>query len=241
MQALHLDESGVLLDVGCGPGTLTLLLAPYVAQAIGVDADPDMLAEASRLADQQHLRNVVWRQLRAEELPADLPAPRVVTFAQSFHWMVRPQVAAAVRAMLTAGGVMVHVGATTDHGIDSDGQLPHPRPPRQAITTLVERYLGASPRAVQSVLAGRKPGDEDDIFRAAGFEGPQRIEIPGRVVERTTDEVAASIYSVSASTPHLFGERLAAFDAELRRLLAISNDNGLFSEEMRSITLSLWR
>jgi ubiquinone/menaquinone biosynthesis C-methylase UbiE len=35
----------VLLDVGCGPGSLTLLLAPYVSEAIGVDADGDMLGE----------------------------------------------------------------------------------------------------------------------------------------------------------------------------------------------------
>lgn len=37
--ALPLDGSEVLLDIGCGPGSLTLLLAPHVAEAIGVDAD----------------------------------------------------------------------------------------------------------------------------------------------------------------------------------------------------------
>lgn len=56
--ALELDGSGRLLDVGCGPGSLTLLLAPYFAAAIGVDADADMLTEAVRLAEQQQLRNV---------------------------------------------------------------------------------------------------------------------------------------------------------------------------------------
>jgi 2-polyprenyl-3-methyl-5-hydroxy-6-metoxy-1,4-benzoquinol methylase len=34
---LRLDGSGRLLDVGCGPGSLTLLLAPHVAHATGVD------------------------------------------------------------------------------------------------------------------------------------------------------------------------------------------------------------
>src|SRR4051812_47543397 len=87
---LGLDGSGRLLDVGCGPGSLTLLLAPHVEQAIGLDADADMLAAAARLADQKQVRNVAWRQLRAEALPADLPPMRVVTFAQSFHWMDRP-------------------------------------------------------------------------------------------------------------------------------------------------------
>lgn len=47
VSALRLDGSGWLLDVGCGPGSLTLLLAPHFEQAIGVDADADMLSEAA--------------------------------------------------------------------------------------------------------------------------------------------------------------------------------------------------
>src|SRR3954451_9277989 len=71
--ALDLDGSGRLLDVGCGPGSLTLLLAPHFAEAIGVDADAAMLDEAARLAQDRLVGNVRWRHLRAEELPADLP------------------------------------------------------------------------------------------------------------------------------------------------------------------------
>ena len=241
-RALPLDGSGILLDVGCGPGSLTLLLAPWVAAAIGVDADADMLIEASRLAAEQQVSNVTWRHLRGEALPADLPRPQVVTFAQSFHWMDRPRVAAAVRQMLTPGGALVHVGATTHQGIDGDQELAHPRPPREAVVRLVQRYLGPQPRAGQGPARPLgTPGDENDIYRSAGFEGPQQLEVPGRVVERTTEEVAASVYSLSSSAPHLFGDRLGEFDEELRRLLADASNDGLFSEQMDSIALSIWR
>jgi SAM-dependent methyltransferase len=239
--ALRLDGSGRLLDVGCGPGSLTLLLAPYFAEAVGVDADADMLAEAARLAERQGIGNVSWRHLRGEDLPADLAPVRVVTFAQSFHWMDRPRVAAAARSMLTPGGAVVHVHATTHEGVDADVELPHPRPPRQAVARLVERYLGTERRAGRGVLLPRRGGDEDAVYRAAGLTGPQRLEVADRTVDRTTEEVAASIYSLSSSTPHLFGDRLSEFDAELRELLQAASDGGLFSERMRSVAVDIWR
>lgn len=239
--ALGLDGSGRLLDVGCGPGSLTLLLAPYFTEVIGVDADPDMLDEANRLADQQQIRNARWRRLRAEELPADLSPVRVTTFAQSFHWMDRTRVAAIVRGMLLPGGALVHVGATTHQGVEPEVLLQHPRPPREAISQLVRRYLGPQRRAGQGVLPSGTPADEDSVYRASGFAGPQRLDVPGRSVERTTEEIVASVFSLSGSAPHLFGDRLDAFDAHLRELLDSASADGWFSERMREITLSIWR
>ena len=241
--ALDLDGSGRLLDVGCGPGSLTLLLAPHFIEAIGVDADGAMLVEAARLAAAQQVHNVGWRHLRAEELPADLPPVRVVTFAQSFHWMERRRVASAVRTMLVPGGAVVHVSATTHEGISPDLVLPHPRPPRGAVAELVRHYLGPCRRAGQGVRRDvPSDGEEDAAYRAAGFSGPQRLDVPGRVVDRTPDQVAASVYSVSGSAPHLFGDRLAEFDAELRHLLIeAAGPDGRFSEQMRSTVLDIWR
>jgi SAM-dependent methyltransferase len=44
--------------VGCGPGPLTLLLAPLFAEAVGVDADGGMVAEAARSASAAGVTNV---------------------------------------------------------------------------------------------------------------------------------------------------------------------------------------
>jgi ubiquinone/menaquinone biosynthesis C-methylase UbiE len=134
---LGLDGTGTLLDVGCGPGSLTLLIAPNFVRAIGVDADQEMVDEAARQAAAYHVDNVLWRCMRAEDLPADLPPVDVITFAQSFHWMDRPRVAVAARRLLAPGGALVHVSATTHRGVATGEQ----DPPWDAITDLIETYL----------------------------------------------------------------------------------------------------
>ncbi len=50
VRSLNLDGKGRLLDVGCGPGTVTMLLAPLFEAVTGLDPDQEMLACASRAA-----------------------------------------------------------------------------------------------------------------------------------------------------------------------------------------------
>jgi hypothetical protein len=199
-----------------------------------------MIAEAGRLAVRAGVPNVRWQVLRAEDLPAGLGTFRLVTFAQSFHWMDRHLVAAAVRGMLEAGGTCVHVHATTHEGIETSRPLPHPQPPRAAIDDLVRRYLGPQRRAGQGVLPAGTAGREGEVYRAAGFTGPRRLELPGVVVERTADQVVAAVLSLSGSAPHLFGSRLPEFEADLRRLLHDTSPAGQFSQHMREIAVDLW-
>src|SRR4029453_14987761 len=71
-EGLGLDGRGEYLDVGCGPGSVTMMLAPSFERATGIDADADMVRVAEREARLAGITNVSWRCLRAEELPAGL-------------------------------------------------------------------------------------------------------------------------------------------------------------------------
>jgi SAM-dependent methyltransferase len=236
---LGLDGAGRLLDVGCGPARLTLLLAPLFERAVGVDADADMVAEARRQAADRGVLNTEFLHLRAEELPAGLGAFEVATFAQSFHWMDRARVAAIVREMLVPGGAWVHVHPRKTPG-DGD-ELPEPAPPHEQIEELVKAYLGPVRRAGRGLLPQGTPRDEEAIMIDAGFSGPTRLEVGGaRVLDRSEDEVVASVFSRSSSAPHLFGERLAGFEAELRGLLRGASPDGVFKERAREIELVIW-
>lgn len=159
--------------------------------------------------------------------------------------MDQPRVAATARRMLAADGALVHVHATTHQGIDTDEHLPHPRPPRVAITALIQQYLGTDRRAGQGVRpwpeARAEKNREEREYRAAGFQGPRRLRLPSRTVQRTIEQVRASVYSLSSAAPHLFGNHLDAFDAQLRSLLDQTAPARLFSERMREIIIDIWR
>jgi SAM-dependent methyltransferase len=229
---LALDGSGRLLDVGCGPGSLTLLLAPLFEVVVGVDPDAGMIAEAASQAALRGVGHARWVTLPAEALPADLGVFRVATFAQSFHWMDRETVAGAVRSMLEPGGSWVHVSATTHEGVEHAADLPFPSPPRAEIAELVFEYVGPTRRAGIS--------GEDDALVAAGFSGPRRVIVRGHVHERSEDEVVASVFSLSWAAPHLFGERTREFETDLRALLRRTSPDGRFAERARDVELVIW-
>ena len=238
--ALSLDRTGRLLDVGCGPGSVTLRFAHLFAAVVGLDADPGMLAEGTRLAAERGVANASWVQMRAEELPGGLGHFRVVTFAASFHWMDRNTVASTVRGMLDPGGVLVHVDNRHQDGTDAL-DADDPPPPTAEILALKQRYLGERRRAGQGFFPG-PIGQEELVFRAEGFTGPEMVVVPdGRMLVRSIDEVVAVTLSDSSSTPHLFGNRLPEFERDLRALLAAASPKGRFAVRLPDNQLKIWR
>ncbi|MFD7164631.1 class I SAM-dependent methyltransferase [Streptomyces violascens] len=239
---LGLDGRGRLIDVGCGPGTLALSLGPLFREVVGVDPDSGMIAEATRQAAVCGMGTKArWVRARAEELPAGLGTFRVASFGQSFHWMDRGLVAAAIRGMLRPGGALVHISDLKSETPSLHG-LPHPPAPYAAIEELVRRYLGPVRRAGRTVLPNGTPGDEAVVLARAGFAGPRRYVVPGgQALERTPADLVAWVFSMSYAAPHLFGERRDAFEADVRRLLQEVSPSGRFSERQPSTEVFVWR
>ncbi|MGI5401427.1 class I SAM-dependent methyltransferase [Streptomyces sp. CA-135486] len=231
---------GRLLDVGCGPGTVTLALAPYFAEVVGLDPDPDMLAAARRRAEHLGVQNASWAEARAEDLPAGLGVFRTVLFAQSFHWTDRDRVATTAFEMIEPGGYFVHMSDLKEPPA-TPALLPHPAPPFERISVLVRAYLGEVRRAGQGVLRYGTQSGERAILERAGFEGYQRLLVPsGVVVERSIDDIVAWVYSRSDSAPHLYGDRLDEFERDLRALLHEVSPDGVFAEHLPDTEIWFW-
>ena len=223
-----LDGSGRLLDVGCGPGILTVELAPSFDEAIGLDPDADMLAEGARRAHEAGIDNIHWVEAVAEDIPGlDLGRFRLVTFGQSFQWTDQVAVAEAVYDILEPGGALALVVHTVEGRAEPEGPG-YPPIPHVEIRKIIRRYLGPRRRAGQGLRPDTFERYADALVRTR-FGAPRSVFAPGRPdIVRDVDGVLAGFLSMSFAAPHLFGDRLGAFEADVRALLAERSPSGLF-------------
>jgi hypothetical protein len=156
------------------------------------------------------------------------PGPyRLVTFGQSFHWTGEQRVAETVLRHARTGGVL----ALIVHTVTGRPRPPDPGVPaipHDEIQALVEKYLGSSRRAGQGTAPQRTHRFEDVLARTR-FSVPQQFFVPGIPdLLRDSESVLSGYLSLSSSAPHLFGDCLDDFAAEVRALLADRSAEGLF-------------
>lgn len=227
-EELVLDGGGRLLDGGCGPGILTVRLAHLFEDVVGLDPDPAMLDEARRAAAELGVANIRWVRARAEDLPEAAPGPyRLVTFGQSFHWTDEARVAETVYDMLEQGGSL----ALIVHSVQGRPVPPSPGwppIPHDEINALVEKYLGTDRRAGCGMAPARTHRFED-VLVGTRFGASREVFAPGIPdLLRDTESVLSGYFSLSYSAPHLYGDRVENFAAEVRRLLSSRSPEGIF-------------
>jgi len=97
-----LDPGWVVVDLGCGTGIVTEVLAPHVARVIGVDASSMQLKEARRRL--RDLDNVELRQAQLEALPLDSGSADAVVLVLVLHYVPEPRQALAEAARILRPG-----------------------------------------------------------------------------------------------------------------------------------------
>jgi ubiquinone/menaquinone biosynthesis C-methylase UbiE len=225
---LGLDGRGHLVDVGCGPGILSTMLAPYFERVTAIDPDGEMLAEGERYARSLGLSGIEWVQARAEDL-ADLglEGARLVTFGQSLHWTDRERVLEMVYDLLAPGGAVAVISHNPPHR-EAPAGPGHPRIPHAEIRALIAKYLGPQRRAGQGFAPFSDEYFQDNVANTR-FGAPRIVYAPGREdLVQGPDELLANFLSTSFAATHLFGERFDDFVADFYALLAEHTDTGKF-------------
>ena len=227
----RLDGAGRLLDLGCGTGQLTVPLARHVAEAVGVDPEPQMLLEAANRARESHVTNVVWAQGSSEDLPDEFGRFKLVTMGRSFHWMDRERVLTALDGMVDADGGVV---------MANDSCLVRPVTAWQrAVEGIQGSFL--SPTAL---AAGPTLADLDDSHEAVLARSP--FPNVHRVIHEftrswTVDRTIGYLYSTSLPLRRLLGDRRADFEREVAAAMLAIEPSGQFTEPVTLEVLTATR
>lgn len=93
-------DNRLAVDVGCGNGQLTQLLAPCFDSVVGLDPSADQIANA--IPNER----IDYRCARAEHLPLPDAGASLITAAQAAHWFDLPAFYREVRRIAAPGAVL---------------------------------------------------------------------------------------------------------------------------------------
>ncbi|TMS06512.1 Putative methyltransferase [Larimichthys crocea] len=99
------------VDVGCGSGQGTVLLAKHFTSVVGTDVSPAQVEVALQNAKEQ---NITYRQCVAEELPFSDSSVDLMTAMSAFHWFDRPRFLQEAHRVLKPRGCLALLNYTID-------------------------------------------------------------------------------------------------------------------------------
>lgn len=230
-----LDGTGRLLDLGCGTGQLTLPLAAHVDEAVGVDPDSEMLAEAARQSRVTGLTNVTWTQGSSADLGGEYGRFGLVTMGRSFHWMDRCRVLALLEDIVDDGGGLV---------IANDSCLVRPATHWQrAIERIQARFLPAD--FTPPVPPSGRAGDAGHLTHEEILGRSQFCRVDRRVYEFErvwmVEQAIGYLYSTSLPLRRTLGEQRTAFEHTVREELLTLDPSGRFAEPVALEVLTATR
>ena len=162
------------IDLGCGDGALTLEIARFADEVVGVDRNAALLARARSLCERRGARNATFVEGDVESLGFEDGSFDLAVMSQTLHCLEVPGKALAEAARVLAPGARLLV-------LDL---LPHTH--EWAREKLGHEHLGFAPEALKGLL------------KDAGFAGVEVERVPARPREPFRVALAIGLRSVPA-------------------------------------------
>jgi SAM-dependent methyltransferase len=214
-RAAGLQQGDAVLDLGAGPGLLSIPFAKAGMAVTAVDPEPGMLAELKEAAAGENV-TIDIRRGSSFDMPAGIGPFRLVTIGRAFHWMNRPATLEMLDGVTGEDGAIALVH--DDHPATVENIW------RGVLRDVADRYgRGDAPHVRETRAKGYR--SHESVLLDSRFSELERI---GVIVRRelTADDIVGLAHSLSALSPEKLGSRAQAFEAELREELArLSPDN----------------
>jgi ubiquinone/menaquinone biosynthesis C-methylase UbiE len=219
VQIVGLVPGDAVMDLGCGPGPLAILFAQAGMAVTAVDPEPAML-EAARNAAGVAGVAIQFHEGSSFAMPAGIGPFTLVTMGRSFHWMDREATLAALDSLVRPDGAVALFH--DEHPATAENKW------RRVLHDVANRYGRQESHHVKD-----RNGAEYRKHVSVLFESVfNRLEHAGIFIKRelTADAIVGLAFSLSTTAPQKLGERMAAFEKELREELAALSPSGQFVE-----------
>lgn len=224
-----LNGSQTILDLGTGPGTLALALAPYAAKIYAIDPEPEMLRIASARAAMQGLE---LKLILGDSFSLDpsIGSFDLVTIGRAFHWMDREKTLAALDGIIKRGGGIAFFWTR------------HPSLPEnewhQRYETILDAYRGRN--SVRETLRSPEWIPHESILLNSHFCDLERV---GIIERRLTplEKLVSRALSFSGTSSGMIAGRETAMAQEIRDTLSRYSNEGMISEVVESEALVAFR
>jgi SAM-dependent methyltransferase len=204
---LMTPPGGKVLELGCGTGELTRMVAPRAERVDAIDVSAPMLDRARTLSA-GHDENVRWIHDSAEEATLDGPYSLAIA-GDSLHWMTWDVVLPRLRTALGHGAPLAIVSA----------QIETPRWSSELLD-IIRRY---------SVMQDFEPYVLVDELRSRRlFEPLGETTIGPEPFERTVDQYIAALHATSGlASERMPPDDVDAFDQVVRDLVTPFAEGGV--------------
>lgn len=215
-----------VLDLGCGPGSLTLPLSRLCGTMIGIDPDRSMI-EAARASAQSLGLSIDFRVGSSFDLGDDLAPLDLVTIGRAFHWMDREETLKRLDRLVAPSGAVALVN-TELHSLGDNRWHAVFEEIRKAHGRFDAFYRLRKSDDWESHVSVLLRSPFADIVRISTFE------------ERATDieEIVARAFSFSANSRSALGEDgSAAYEKDVRARLMALEPTGQFPEIIETVAI----
>jgi ubiquinone/menaquinone biosynthesis C-methylase UbiE len=216
------NKTHCILDLGCGTGQIALVVAPRVRTVYAVDPQEDMLEEGRILAREKNISNVEWIVGQDSDISQLIhDNVQLTVIARAFHWMDREQVLKNLYKMTNPGGGVAIVGDSKFKRTKMQWE--------ETRDSVIEKYLGKKRRAGTDGTYSHPLKLHEDVLAESEFRD---VGIENFKFERswTIDQIVGHCYSTSFCSKILLGERVEAFESDLRNELLGLDKSGIFQD-----------
>jgi SAM-dependent methyltransferase len=215
-----------LLDLACGPGRLTLPLAPSFKEVWAVDIEPEMIEVGKEEAERRRINNIKWIVGKAEDLEAEPASFDLITIASAFHRLDQRIIGELAFDWLAPGGSLAIIGCYAIirgteqwQGIVAD-----------IVHKWVSRSVSDNDGPSRPVPCG-EPEHNRLVLRDKGFEDVDTYSFV-EPYEWTIESIIGTLYSTSRSSKKVLGKNAKAFEDELTATLLAYDENGKYQANL---------